>query len=278
MRTDHINAIELTEDLLGRPIEATVMFTEVNAKIANTSVMIDGERREISEADTITISGTIMGVQSAMNAARAAKIVQVRVHSYNGEFREFRDHEFVWGSHIVVEITDPLDESHEDGSESTMGDDMRAMFADDDSDEAEDSEPGLSINADMPDPESDGMTCDGPDSCIANATRAGFVPDGNGGVDKVLVCEFHSYRWGSLLGSWPIENDSEYGVPHGVAGLDIGRCEEYRTSGTMTRGDYDSVVAGIIANKVAVSTGEVRLAKSTDTPPRPTYVGLFSNA
>lgn len=225
MKIDRINAIELSTDLIGRPITATVMFTSQNAMIADTTLATG----PIESADVVEIQGTIMGVESARNGGRAAKIVNVRVHAYNGEFREFRDHEFVWGSHITVVVGDPL------------------------ADEDSESDAEIIAFGECPDPESDGIMC-GVDGCTATAEFVGLDIDGK---TSVPVCKIDSYT-GRWWGVWPIEDDETYGVPVGGTG-EISKIESLRRNEFITHGDYLDHIAVAAHAATVKSTGAVRL-------------------
>lgn len=177
-----LNAIELRDEHDKFQIKARIMLTGVNAAVLYPTW-------GTNEGDVVDITGWIKYSHGSMSMARAVRTVAITVEYVNG----VRNPDFEWnfhtivcnmGSHITVEITDPMDVEPEDSK--TMGEELEAMFG-------------------MPDPDSDGMVC-GMVRCAKIATHMGLDTDGE---TVVPVCEVDSYstRWWAV---WPIEEDSQF--------------------------------------------------------------------
>jgi hypothetical protein len=121
------------------------------------------------------------------------------------------------------------------------------------------------------------MKCEFPEVCLEEATRVGLLQvanpsydiPGDTGIQKnVLVCEYHSFRWSALWGSWIIDNDAQYGVVFGASGKPMFALESQRLLGEITDEQYWNLRDYALAN--AESTGEVSLAKR-QVVKRPTF-------
>lgn len=179
-----LNAIELRDEHNGSRIKAEIMLTLTNAAVLSYYW-------DTNESDVVEIIGEVRWSHVQNSMGRAVRTVGIAVEYINGvKSPDWTTHIIVcnMGSHITVDVTDPMDIEYEDGSESTMADELAAMF-------------------DMPDPDSDtGIVC-GMVGCVKAATRVGLDSDGE---TKIPVCEIdsHNNRW---WGTWPIENDSQFG-------------------------------------------------------------------
>ena len=49
------------------------------------------------------------------------------------------------------------------------------------------------------------ISCDFTHGCTSDATRWGLLAVSNGVTAYVATCEYHSYRWNDLWGSWPLD-------------------------------------------------------------------------
>lgn len=108
------------------------------------------------------------------------------------------------------------------------------------------------------------LVCEFP-SCGVKAECAGLLqvenpkPGFPKGIQRnVLVCDYHSFRWSGMWGSWLIENDAQYGVPFGAEGKVIYNAESDLAMGVITPG----VFVQVIANVSDSSTGVVSLDKA----------------
>ncbi|MFD5451602.1 hypothetical protein [Streptomyces sp. NPDC127100] len=88
-------------------------------------------------------------------------------------------------------------------------------------------------------------TCTSSIPCTDAATHVALMQIANpsdehptGIQAKRLFCEYHAMRSGAW-GIWPIENDSDYGVPLGAAGLAINKVETDRRYGDISEIEYD---------------------------------------
>lgn len=64
--------------------------------------------------------------------------------------------------------------------------------------------------------------CDFTHGCTTPATRWGLLAVREGVTARVATCEYHSYRWSCLWGSWPMESvdvDAAHAEALGDAGF-----------------------------------------------------------
>lgn len=188
-----LNAIELRDEHEGMRIECNIMMIGANASTLY--------KWGVSEGDRVDIVGTLRYSHAAQSLARAVRVVTIAVESVDGVKIDDPTTYVIqsnMGSHITVDLTDPMDVECED--ENLMADDMMAMFG-------------------QPDPDSDGPVC-GVGSCAKIATHVGLDIDGE---TKIPVCEIDSYNT-RFWGVWPIGEDSQFGeaVGGGDDGVPVG--------------------------------------------------------